>query len=126
MEPNKENIQKLVDALRSGEYTQGRGFLTQILYDGSEQDCCLGVGCKVAIKNGADIAVTTQDGVTIRYYEGEGRLPPKAFEDFYGFNSSFFFRDSVYNGPLPFFNDAVCSSFDEIADMLESTFLVEA
>lgn len=40
------------DALESGEYKQGRGALTTVLADGTEEDCCLGVLCKLAVKAG--------------------------------------------------------------------------
>ena len=40
MAVNKERVQKLVDALRSGEYKQGSGQLRQ-----EEYYCCLGVAC---------------------------------------------------------------------------------
>ena len=51
MTPNKENIQKWVDGLLSGEYEQGRGKLNK---DG--KFCCLGVACEVAIKNGLNLS----------------------------------------------------------------------
>lgn len=42
-EPNKENIQKWVEALESGEYSQGRMALkTEVGL------CCLGVACEVS------------------------------------------------------------------------------
>lgn len=42
--PNRENIQKLVDALRSGEYKQYQSALRS--NDGSRH-CCLGVACDI-------------------------------------------------------------------------------
>lgn len=36
----------LIAALRSGLFVQGQGYLTLILPDGSEKDCCLGVFSK--------------------------------------------------------------------------------
>jgi hypothetical protein len=47
-----ERVKKLwVTALRSGEYTQGRGFLRE-LFDDKPRDCCLGVLCDLfAIEN---------------------------------------------------------------------------
>ena len=40
---NKENIQKLVDALRSGEYRQTGGMLRR-----GDSFCCLGVACDIS------------------------------------------------------------------------------
>lgn len=37
-------------ALESGEYTKGHGALTVVTEDGAQQDCCLGVLCKLAAK----------------------------------------------------------------------------
>lgn len=50
-----ERVKKLwVEALRSGKYTQGQGFLRQLV-DGKPRDCCLGVLCDLfAIENPAD------------------------------------------------------------------------
>lgn len=51
MTPNRENIQKWVDALRSGDYKQGEGALVS----GSDSDkhyCCLGVACAIAANEG--------------------------------------------------------------------------
>lgn len=43
MEPNKENIKKWVDALRSGEFKQGIGMLKTP----GGYYCCLGVACEL-------------------------------------------------------------------------------
>lgn len=49
----KPEIKKLwVDALRSGQYKQGRERLQQ-----HGLFCCLGVLCDLAVKNGADVVV---------------------------------------------------------------------
>ena len=48
-------IKKLwIDALLSGEYQQGQGYLHQI-NDGESQFCCLGVLCDLALKNGVSM-----------------------------------------------------------------------
>jgi hypothetical protein len=39
--PNKENLRKWVEALRSGKYTKGVGNLRNI----NDEYCCLGVAC---------------------------------------------------------------------------------
>lgn len=56
---NKEKLRLWIDALRSGEYEQGRGGLARRFDpNGSWQYCCLGVACEVAIKDGLDLAVS--------------------------------------------------------------------
>lgn len=48
----KEDIKQLwIAALKSGEYKQGKGALT-IIRETGEEDCCLGVLCKLAVKAG--------------------------------------------------------------------------
>lgn len=44
MPVNKENIRAWVNALRSGEFTQGTAYLT----NHDQSHCCLGVACVVA------------------------------------------------------------------------------
>ena len=48
---NKEIKEKWLKALRSGEYTQGQGFLKQ-MKDNTPQYCCLGILCDIAAKEG--------------------------------------------------------------------------
>jgi hypothetical protein len=50
---NKRVKQKWVDALRSGKYVQGDGFLRQAESDGGpDRFCCLGVLCEIAVDEG--------------------------------------------------------------------------
>lgn len=57
----KPEIKKLwIDALLSGEYQQGTGFLCQMTENGPEF-CCLGVLTDLAIKSGVDLSITTRD-----------------------------------------------------------------
>ena len=46
----QEHRAAFLAALRPGDFTQGYGNLTSIL-DGIEQDCCLGVACKVSMRD---------------------------------------------------------------------------
>lgn len=46
MKPNKRNIKKWVDALRSGEFKQSKGALKR----GNNTYCCLGVACEISGK----------------------------------------------------------------------------
>jgi hypothetical protein len=46
VQPNKKNIRKWVDALRSGEYQQGKNYL--LSPDGKQRYCCLGVACEIS------------------------------------------------------------------------------
>lgn len=51
MAVNKERVKLLVDALRSGEFTQGQNMLRTA----DDTYCCLGVACEVARRNGIGI-----------------------------------------------------------------------
>jgi len=57
--PNRANIQKWVDALRSGKYIQGRNQLAYVTSEtGENRYCCLGVACELAIENGVKLSRT--------------------------------------------------------------------
>jgi hypothetical protein len=49
-------------ALRSDEYKQGHNYLTTVRNDGTEEDCCLAVLCKLYIKAGLPIEITRFNG----------------------------------------------------------------
>ncbi len=92
---NKERIQLLVDALRSGQYVQGRDHLSNIVTDEitrktRQEDCCLGVACKVAISHGVEIRVEEKvhadiygeaDGIVL--YDDADIYMPKSVFDWY-------------------------------------------
>jgi hypothetical protein len=119
-QPN-EAEQRLIDALRSGEYEQG--------YFKLERDgcfCCLGVACRVSQ---CDLTIE-YDGVMVRF-NGEYASLPQIVQDELGWESdsgvlSFsHFEDSMH--PRDFFdvytlsylNDR-CFTFDQIADVIEA------
>lgn len=126
---NKERVQLLVDALRSGEYTQTTGELER---DG--RNCCLGVACRVAIKNGLDVAVNILDG-EVRY-DGNGAQLPNSVKAWYDFEGSDpyiqvspddvdeenkdFARTPVYATTA---NDDFDLDFNKIADAFERTYI---
>lgn len=110
----KENRKKWVDALRSGEYEQGRGFLCK-----EEKYCCLGVLCEVAGIQRQLVHVFTTINAGISVYEGRGpKLPPQAALDFVGLSSDIgMFLGG--EGTLVEMNDDGVS-FLTIADLIES------
>ena len=70
----KEIAEKWVAALRSGDYTQHRGSLTN---PPRTRHCCLGVLCEVAIEEGVELGVSSRWGE----YDGENSfLPPCVME----------------------------------------------
>lgn len=74
-----DNAKKWVEALRSGEYDQGKRKLSQNgLY------CCLGVACDVYQKEVGDLEVTSfttiNDSIALRFDEEANYLPYKVLE----------------------------------------------
>lgn len=88
-QPNLTNIRLWIDALRSGEYKQGLNRLTTILPDGTQHDCCLGVACKLAMKNAVALAIYYESlagDVNVRrvHYNSAFSLMPQAVSNWLG------------------------------------------
>jgi hypothetical protein len=143
MEPNKPRIKLLVDALRSGEFKQGKGHLEIIETDsdGNETitNCCLGVACRVAMANGHPLKVDRIGFAPWQVTEfgaptddpSEAVLPTSVMR-WYGLNQanpSLRYNDEWSEASS--LNDGDSSwgkaglSFDEIADAFERTFLAD-
>lgn len=91
MTVDKARVKLLVDALRSGEFEQGHGYLNR----GGKQ-CCLGVGCIIAMRNGAEVSAAEDYDTPVSYYDRTkfGRYEdlsethlPHVVRDWYGFDS---------------------------------------
>lgn len=78
----KEDVKKLwVEALRSGEYSQGYGQLKLVGPEGSVKHCCLGVLCEVAVKQGViSESFDTNEGVeeTLHHVHGFGEVDDRS------------------------------------------------
>lgn len=137
---NREAIQKWVNALRSGRFIQGRGALKRDVvspcFPRSEYYCCLGVACEVAIENGVyveremhDKFPTGGDQTTENWaYDGENYFLPPSVVKWLGLKSRNPFVDHVKfpNGcPLTIANDGELLSFEDIAEVIEKTFLIK-
>ena len=124
---NPEAKRLWLEALRSGEYEQGRGHLQR-----KGTWCCMGVACDVARKNGVHLDVSPvihecglpdcerqgdEDWVT---YDGEPGLPPDAVNEWAGVS----LQHVALNTPLGAktfvtLNDQIGYTFDQIADLIE-------
>jgi hypothetical protein len=135
-QPNKENIRLWVDALRSGEYEQAKRALTVVEDDGKQKDCCLGVACKVAIKNGVSLALTRirekgEDKPALTAYNGHvDVMPTPVWHNWLGvhcsnpeidFGEGMWLKDHEWPS-LATFND-YGFSFNQIADIIEWAYL---
>lgn len=126
--PNKENIRKWVDALRSGEYTQDTGQLRS-----SHGFCCLGVACEVAIKNGVRLVYDDdyqgyhQDSEIyldeVPDWHTEGSTLPFEVQEWLGFIGDDPYIDREECKTATTANDELNLSLVEIADYLEGTYL---
>ena len=80
---------KWLAALRSGEYTQGRGFLARATGEENEageplhEFCCLGVLCDIVDPNGWSFCKPLSGGVSsFSKWRGEATMPPHGLVDF--------------------------------------------
>jgi hypothetical protein len=122
-EEQKGRIRLLVEALRSGQYKQGKERLHRVSPEGHHTWCCLGVACDVAIKSG--LSVTTEfdafphEGDNVITYDGRVMFLPLSVWGWYGFDN----RDPhAGDYSLTWWNDNGFS-FEKIADEIEAEFL---
>lgn len=100
-----------LNALRSGEYEQGTGFLSK---DG--KFCCLGVLCDIATKQG----VCKKIEYNHIHYDGNDSHLPNSVRIWCGFGNNPQGCNPIVNEiHLTTLNDTQKKSFDEIADLIE-------
>lgn len=111
----RQDIKKLwVEALRSGQYEQGSGALS---CDG--QYCCLGVLCEIAVEQGLELEVSTNDKGQKIFNADSAYLPTEVQEwaQLYGHNPEVLVED-YKEEKLANLNDGGFS-FHQIADVIE-------
>jgi trans-aconitate methyltransferase len=119
---NQGNVRRWVEALRSGDYVQGKGALAQ---DGKY--CCLGVACEVALRNGVQMDVKRD--TSVYYYDQHSVHLPRAVMEWLGITAMSPMVDYVDRAGLlqreflTELNDLLGMPFAEIADAVEHTFL---
>jgi hypothetical protein len=132
-EVNRERVQLLVDALRSGRFQQGTGRLAK-----AGRYCCLGVACVVAQENGLALTTQADEDGDVNFGLGEVDSPnwiadsdyshlPSSVQRWYGFDEN----DPTLNGDdddgaatnASSWNDDYDRDFEWIADAFERTFL---
>lgn len=124
---NKENIQKWVDALRSGKYPQTKNKLK-----GPDGYCALGVACRVAIDNGVPIEerVEIPNGIThfggTTYSQGYLASLPGLVIHWLGTNGDpLLMLDDGILAETSMCNDELGLDFKQIAHLIENTYLRE-
>lgn len=110
---------KWLEALRSGEYEQGRQFLRTR----DNEFCCLGVLCDLAVKAGVIEEPTADGWGEYRYGDGgEQSGLPDEVSDWAGIDTQLGrFSHGGVDTALAFLNDRG-TPFSEIADIIESEF----
>lgn len=111
-----DNAKKWIEALRSGEYRQGRSALCR---DGGY--CCLGVACAIYVDEVGDITVE-KENVMGHYdlsYDGERHYLPNKVRDWLGLNNVAGRYDSVNDFSLSALNDEGYN-FRKIAQIIKS------
>lgn len=105
--PNKANLRRWVQALRSGAYEQGKIFMRK-----DNKYCCLGVAMDLAIANGV---VCNPDW-------GKTSITPAAVEKWFGTNLNREVRlaSGGINNPANLNDNG--TSFTDIADAIERTY----
>jgi hypothetical protein len=127
---NKERVQLLVDALRSGRYKQGRGKLRT---PDERYYCCLGVATKIALDAGLEVEEipATGDPLHGQPWRQAYQVMCPTVADWYGFDNG----NPGLNGITPAgatiieqasrWNDDYGADFTQIADMFENTYIRE-
>jgi hypothetical protein len=115
MRPAKKNIQKWIDALRSGKYTQCEDRLQK-----NNSFCCLGVACKIFISEKDQVMQPN----TQQLFGITPQDQPKAPTWLKKINLQF--ETDSHESFIEYMNDIENMSFDEIADMLQLVYIEDA
>jgi hypothetical protein len=129
----KARVRLLVDALRSGDYKQGRGALCHVSVreDGGEDRryCCMGVACEIARAHGVTQVLRERDSGTIplglvvvygTVDDPNNSYLPQKVRDWFGFDST----DPIVDGRrLSGWNDGIEEDFNSIANRIERAWL---
>ena len=118
MKDHKEYRKELVDALRSGEYRQGKFRLKEVAYiTPTTLHCPLGIACEVYQKHHIRTSKWVQWNDTVWGFLVDGcpimkNVLPYKVRDFFGISSYQIER-------IIQMNDSFRKTFDEIADFIE-------
>ena len=110
---NPEVKQAWIEALTSGEYERGRGYLRV-----NAKFCCLGVLCDLHSKDNKEFAWVKGLFNTFTYDECEGRLPTSVSE-WVGVSED---DSSSFSSNLGWLNDRRGLTFRELAEYIEDNY----
>ena len=120
-------LEKWIDALRGGDYTQGRFALRCMYTDGSINSCPWGVACDLYLdenddyewentEKNTDKALYFQPVDNVEIGDRSYLIPPRKVIEFFGFTRSNYME-------ITHMNDMAFRSFNEIADHIENNIL---
>ncbi len=132
-----QHRRQLVDALRSGKYTQTRGFLKLLAptEEGTVGEgetiggmCCLGVACDISGLGKWETRDNRGAVFVVNGTDFDSEYLPGAVQEWVGFHSRGNFNGTIYNGSqgmneLSELNDAGWT-FTQIADFIEKSWEV--
>lgn len=115
---NPEVKKQWLEALRSGEYKQGKEYLRN-----GDQYCCLGVLCDLHSKETGTpwSEVLDHDEQNVFRYESSASIPQSKVIEWSGFdpnNVKIKYKNMSYN--IMFLNDSRGLSFSQLADLIEA------
>lgn len=108
---------KWIEALRSGDYEQTAGVLTDVSVLGEERHCCLGVLCQVAIKNGVALEVIRREDARPVMYDDAVAALPEAVLAWAGLDDP---DPRIGENDASGWNDVEGKTFTEIADLIDA------
>ncbi len=114
---NQEIKEKWLEALRSGDYEQGKYCLSS-----EGKYCCLGVLCDIAIKEGVTIKTETkpqdadEDPRKYKLFDGQKSYLPGSVMNWAGLESQ---DPTIEDNDLSEHNDDYEKDFKKIADLIE-------
>jgi hypothetical protein len=133
MTVNKERVQLLVNALRSGDYIQGFGALEyEDPNDKKVKNCCLGVACRVAQKHGSEVVLGSGSRLPVGSkfadyvtFDNSDAYLPERVRNWFGFAlSSPVLQVNNRNHLAAYVNDTRKYNLRDIADAFERTYLM--
>lgn len=115
----KAQLKEWTDALRSGRYRQGRGYLrTTPIPNEDPQFCCLGVLCDL---HKDELIEDVNPYTAVQSYNGEESQLPQKLQDKFGISETGRLAESITAKNLASLNDSGFT-FDEIAEIIEENF----
>jgi hypothetical protein len=114
---NQSVKRRWVEALRSGEYTQG----FNVLRNPDDTLCCLGVLCELAVKDGIIAEPVLQGDEYMYGREQAAASPPSIVSAWAGVINDFYevHDGSGFERQLASLNDSGEFTFEMIADLIE-------